>query len=144
MHLSRRSILASTVALLALSACSGGAALNDNGTERGANLVIYGDISGLLGSGLVLQNNGASDLIVSAPANSFLFEGIREKSDYAITIKAQPTTPWQTCTVSAGAGRIVYDAIRNVAIKADTRQARVIADEHGLTPSQIWAIKRKT
>ena len=90
-----------------VSACGGSSPVNDDGTERGATLVIYGDISGLSGSGLVLQNNGAGDLTVSAPANSFLFERIREKSDYAITIKAQPTTPWQTCTVSAGAGRIV-------------------------------------
>ena len=120
-----------------LSACSGAAALNDNGTERGANLVIYGDISGLLGSGLVLQNNGAGDLAVSAPANSFLFEGIREKSDYAVTVKTQPTAPWQTCTVSAGTGRIVFDAIRNVAIACVTQSFAVRGTVSGLTTSGL-------
>jgi hypothetical protein len=120
-----------------LSACSGAAALNDNGTPVGANLVIYGSIGGLLGSGLVLQNNGTGDLTVSAPANSFLFEGIREKSDYAITVKTQPTSPWQQCTVSAGAGRIVFEAVRNVTIACVTQTFAVRGTVTGLTASGL-------
>jgi len=142
-HIARTPVVARMVApalALLLWGCGPGDAVNENGTPIGSNLVIYGAISGLEGSGLVLQNNGGSDLTVVLPANSFLFEGIREKSDYAVTIKTQPTTPWQTCTVSAGAGRIVFEAVRNVEIACVTQRFAVRGTVTGLTSSGLTLI----
>lgn len=104
------------------------------------NLVIEGSISGLLGSGLVLQNNGAGDLTVNAPANNFLFTGISEKSSYSISIKTQPTAPTQTCTLSNGAGKIVFDPIRNVAIACTTNSFAVKGNVGGLTGAGLTLV----
>ena len=120
---------------LALSGCSasaiGGTAPPTN------NLVIEGSVTGLLGSGMVLQNNGASDLTVSAPANNFLFTGISEKSSYTISIKAQPTVPSQTCSITNGAGKIVFDPVRNVAITCTTNSFAVKGSLSGVTGSGL-------
>ena len=134
-----RNLGASALAGL-LWGCGPGDAVNENGTPIGSNLVIFGNISNLQGSGLVLQNNGGSDLTVARLADSFLFEGIREKSNYLITIKTQPTAPWQICTVSAGAGRIVFDAIYNVIIGCVTQTFAVRGTVIGLTTSGLTLI----
>ena len=64
-----------------------------------------GTITGLAGSGLVLQNNGGNDLTVAAAATSFAFAGtITAGSAYNVTVKTQPTNPAQTCTVANAAG----------------------------------------
>ncbi len=134
-----RNLGASALAGL-LWGCGPGDAVNENGTPIGSNLVIFGNISNLQGSGLVLQNNGGSDLTVARLADSFLFEGIREKSNYLISIKSQPTAPWQICTVSAGAGRIVFDAIYNVIIGCVTQTFAVRGTVIGLTTSGLTLI----
>lgn len=107
--------------VLMVSACSGGATdATNGGNPPNQNLVIEGSITGLAGSGMVLQNNGGSDLTVSAPAGNFLFTGIAEKSSYNVTIKTQPLGPSQACVVSNGSGSIKFDPIRNVAIVCTT------------------------
>ena len=121
----------STACTLVIAGCS--AAGVGGSTTPNANLVIEGTISGLLGSGLVLQNNGGSDLTVTVPAGNFLFTGISEKSSYSITIKTQPAGPSQMCTVSNGAGRIAFDPIRNVAIACTTNSFAVKGNVSGLT-----------
>lgn len=56
----------SLIGILLLAGCS--AAGVGGSTAPTNNLVIEGSISGLLGSGLVLQNNGGSDITVIVPA----------------------------------------------------------------------------
>lgn len=66
---------------------------------------IGGTVTGLAGTGLVLQNNGGSDLAVPAGATSFTFPGTTAAgSGYQVTVKTQPTAPSQTCTVANAAG----------------------------------------
>lgn len=114
-------LIAASTLLCGLSACSSSATDGTvGGNPRGQNLVIEGSISGLLGSGLVLQNNGASDLAVSFPAGNFLFTGIAENSSYNITIKSQPAAPSQSCVLSNGSGTLKFDPIRNVVIACTT------------------------
>lgn len=68
------------------------------------NVRIGGAVRGLKGSGLVLQNNAGSDLAVTAAADSFFFANVPGNSTYAVTVKSQPTAPWQTCTIGNGTG----------------------------------------
>lgn len=124
----------------ALLACVASAPVDENGRLPNEQLVIFGSISGLLGSGLVLQNNGANDLLITLPAGSFLFEGIREKTNYAITIKTQPTAPWQQCTVSAGTGNMGTEAVRNVVIGCVTDTFAVRGTVLGLTTNGLTLI----
>jgi len=124
-------VCAPLVFILVVAGCGG--AGGGGSTAPANNLVIEGSISGLLGSGLVLQNNGGSDLIVTLPANNFLFTGIPEKSSYNVTVRTQPTTPWQTCTVSNGTGKIVFDPVRSVVIACITNAFAVKGAVGGLT-----------
>ena len=130
MHL-RTTLSAAAMLACGLSACK--SAATDGENPQGQNLVIEGTISGLLGSGFVLQNNGGSDLTIVLPASNFLFTGIAEKSSYNITVKTQPTAPAQICTVSNGSGSIKFDAIRNVAIACNTQSFAVRGGVSNLT-----------
>ena len=117
-------------ALLALAACGGGG----GSANSAATLVIEGTVSGLLGSGLVVQNNAAADQTIPGGAGGFVFTGIRENAAYSISVKTQPTSPSQTCTVvSNGAGTIRSDPIRNVAITCVTNSFAVGGSINGLT-----------
>src|SRR5467141_424049 len=67
-------------------------------------LSIGGNVVGLLGTGLVLQNNGGDDLAV-ATSNPFTFKtAVAIGSTYLVTVRTQPTSPTQTCTVTNGTG----------------------------------------
>jgi hypothetical protein len=65
---------------------------------------IGGTVSNLVGTGLVLQDNGGNNL--SAAANgSFTFTTAIDSGDaYAVTVLTQPSNPAQTCTVASGSG----------------------------------------
>jgi 6-phosphogluconolactonase (cycloisomerase 2 family) len=78
---------------------------------------ISGTISGLTGTGPVLQDNGGNALPVSAGATSFAFatpiaSGVR----YNVTVLSQPSSPAQTCTVGNGSGTVANANITNVQI----------------------------
>lgn len=67
--------------------------------------VIGGTVSGLLGSGLVLQDNGGDNLSVTTNATGFTFAtGVVSGASYNITVLKQPDIPAQSCTVANGSG----------------------------------------
>jgi len=69
-----------------------------------ATVSIGGNVVGLAGTGLVLQNNGADNLAV-ATSGSFTFKtAITIGSTYLVTVNVQPNSPAQTCTVTNGSG----------------------------------------
>jgi hypothetical protein len=69
---------------------------------------VGGSVTGLLGSGLTLQDNGGDNLVVSGTGNvNFTFATpLISGATYAITILTQPKTPVQTCSVVNGSGTI--------------------------------------
>ncbi len=70
---------------------------------------------GLSGSGLVLQDNGGDDLAV-AKSGAFVFATkIASGGAYKVTVKTQPSTPTQNCSVSAGNGTALAN-VTNVQI----------------------------
>lgn len=65
------------------------------------------DLAGLVGNGLVLQNNGLDDVTKGGAAANGVFAfatPIASGQPYAVTVKTQP--PGEVCTVSAGSGTI--------------------------------------
>lgn len=77
---------------------------------------IGGSVSGLRGSGLVLQKNGGDDLAIASDG-SFTFQTKQASAtDYAVTVGAQPVNPSQTCTVARGDGRVGSGDIINIAV----------------------------
>ena len=72
---------------------------------------IGGTISGLSGTGLVLQNNVGNNLSVSAGAISFTFTtAIASGGAYSVTVLTQPSSTAQTCGVTAGGSGTVASA----------------------------------
>ncbi len=92
----------------------GGADAGASGTIAGANVTdvevtcvtnqydLSVDVTGLAGSGLVFQNNGADDLAASANGKHTFATKVESGAGYDVTVPTQPTTPWQTCTVTGG------------------------------------------
>jgi len=95
---------------------------------------VGGTITGLTGTGLVLQNNAGDDLIVPANATSFTFStAVPSGAPYAVTVLTQPTSPSQLCTVEAGAGTVTAAGITDVAITCVPRTFTVGGTITGLT-----------
>jgi 6-phosphogluconolactonase (cycloisomerase 2 family) len=59
-------------------------------------------VTELTGSGLVLQNNGGDDLAISASGTFAFALPVVSGSDYAVTVKTQPSGPAQICSVGGG------------------------------------------
>lgn len=80
---------------------------------------IGGTVSGLVGSGMVLQNNGGDDLTIDADGNFSFNNKITEGSDYAVTIITSPSYPAQSCHVTNGSGKAAA-AVTNISISCST------------------------
>jgi uncharacterized repeat protein (TIGR03803 family) len=61
-------------------------------------------VTNLAGSGLVLQNNGGSNLTVSADGSFTFSAPVASGSPYDVTVLTQPATPIQYCAVTNGSG----------------------------------------
>jgi hypothetical protein len=97
-------------------------------------LNVGGSVSGLSGSGLILQLNGANDLAVNANGKFNFPNALAKGSAYAVTVKASPSAPVkQACTVSQGSGSIAGAAINNVAIACTTNSYAVGGTVSGLS-----------
>src|SRR5215831_3866954 len=97
------------VVAFVLTACSGGSSSSMPSSTPPVPPPTYsigGTISGLSGSGLVLQNNGANDLAVSESGVANFVTAAASGTAYNITVKTQPTNPSQTCSVANGAGTL--------------------------------------
>ena len=100
------------LASLALVNCGGGGGDDVAPTTTTSNTTastysVGGTVSGLAGSGLVLQNNGGDDLAVPANSTSFIFAtNVADSGAYNVTVKTQPTTPDQVCVVGNSSGSV--------------------------------------
>jgi len=78
---------------------------------------VSGAIVGLKGTGLILRNNGADDLVIPAGATTFVFPTLLGTgAAYSVSVAAQPSSPQQACTVTAGAGVIAGANIASVVV----------------------------
>ncbi len=81
------------------------------------NYNISGTISGLTGTGFVLQDNGGNALPISAGATNFAFAtSIASGGKYNVTVLSQPSSPAQTCVVANGSGTVANANITNVLV----------------------------
>jgi len=65
---------------------------------------IGGTVSGLSGSGLVLQNNGGNNLSVTGNGSFTFTTPVSSGGAYAVTVLTQPSSPLQNCVVTNGSG----------------------------------------
>src|ERR1035441_484444 len=115
-----------------------------SGTVNGANVqsiavacstngyTVGGAVSGLIGGGLVLQDNGGDDLPISAAGTFTFSQTVGSGVPYAVTVKTQPTNPNQTCTVVAGSGTMGSANVTDVAVNCATSTFTVSGTITGL------------
>lgn len=90
---------------------------------------IGGTVSGLAGSGLVLQQNGGDNLAVGADGTFTFATPIDDGANYSVTVFAQPGNPAQTCTVENGSGIVAGANVDSVAVSCTTDiDDRIFAD----------------
>jgi hypothetical protein len=82
-----------------------------------ASGTVGGTISGLTGTGLILQDNGGDNLTVTANG-AFTFK-TSVSGTYAVTVLTQPSNPAQTCTVTNGSGTLAAN-VTNVQVNCGT------------------------
>jgi hypothetical protein len=104
-HSSKSAVTVSLfLASFVLFACSG-LPKSSTGGGGGGPYTIGGTVTGLTGTGLVLQDNGAADSLTITGTGSFVFKTtIIKGGSYAVTVQTQPSNPTQTCGVTAGSG----------------------------------------
>jgi 6-phosphogluconolactonase len=93
-----------------------GFALSGCPVTGGTKYTVGGTLTGLSGTGLVLEINGSDDLSFSANGGFAFGTRLANNDAYSVTIKAQPSNPAQTCTVRNGSGTIDKASITNVIV----------------------------
>ena len=95
---------------------------------------VGGTVSGLAGSGLILQLNGANDLAVKVDGKFNFPKALVKGSAYSVTVKAAPAAPLkQTCTVGQGNGSVANAPINNIAVTCTTNSYAVGGTVTGLS-----------
>ena len=79
-------------------------------------VTIGGNVTGLEGSDLVLQNKGSDDLLI-LDNGPFEFETpLTPGTSYNVTVLTNPTNPAQECFVDRGSGPVPFEDVTNVAV----------------------------
>jgi len=102
---------------LLIGACSGGGSNAGGGPDTHT---VGGSVSGLQGTGLVLQDNLGNDLPIVRGGTFVFTTAIAAGGAYSVTVKTQPTNAWQTCTVSGGSGTVAAANITGVVVTCVT------------------------
>ncbi|MGA8221852.1 MAG: hypothetical protein WB780_09395, partial [Candidatus Acidiferrales bacterium] len=89
---------------LSVSACGGGGTTGTTPPPPSSTYTIGGTVSGLSGTGLILQNNGGNNLAISANGNFTFSTAIASGGSYNVTVLSEPSSPAQNCAVTNGSG----------------------------------------
>lgn len=126
------------LSLTGLNACGGGG--SSSPTSSAGNIQSYNvnvTVTGVLGSGLVLQNNLSDNLDVSSDGTYQFSQPIQSDGSYSVLVANQPSSPSQTCSVANGNGVVVGADISNITISCITNNYTVGGTISGLTGSVV-------
>ncbi len=101
--------------LTALPGCGSGGGGGGGGGGT-TSYLIGGTVTGLNGTGLVLQNNGANDLAIDASGAFVFTAAVADGAAYAVTVKTHASSPTQYCGVTNGSGTVAGANITNVTV----------------------------
>ncbi|MFC0254157.1 hypothetical protein [Massilia consociata] len=114
---------------LALSGCGG----------SDGDMFLGGEFAGVTKPGLVLQNNGGSDLPITPTGNGsgrFAFaELVETDSRYSVTVKSTPSNA-EKCEVSNGTGKVAFD-ITNIYVYCTIKTHALTGTITGLTGNLV-------
>ena len=130
MSVVRVTALSAAIAVI-LSGCGGSSSPPPAGPFS-----IGGTVSGLAGTGLVL-NDGTEDLAVAANGRFTFPTKLATGTAYAVTVKAQPSAPPQTCTVTGGSGTVASADVTGVTVSCATNRYQIGGAVSGLAGSGL-------
>ncbi len=90
-------------------------------------------VSGLSGTGLVLQDNGGDNLPVAANGNFTFATAIASGSTYSVSVLTQPSGPAQNCVVTIGNGTAASN-VTGIPVACSTTTANIAVNVSGLLP----------
>lgn len=93
---------------------------------------VGGHVMGLAGSGLVLQNNAADDLTITADGTFVFPAKLVSGGAFDVTVKTQPMAPKQSCVVSGGKGLVANGNVTTVAVNCTTDRFTIGGTVSGL------------
>jgi trimeric autotransporter adhesin len=96
-------------------------------------VTIGGTVTNLVGSNLVLRNNGGDDMLVTMNGPFTFGDTVMTGVPYEVTVAAQPSNPSQTCAVVNGTGTADRADITDVEINCDTTTYSIGGIVIGLT-----------
>jgi len=102
---------------------------------------VGGTTSGLTGTGLQLQNNGADTLSIAADGGFVFATALTDLSAYTVTVSTQPTG--QTCSVSNDSGNIAATNVTNVGVDCVDDAVPPVTPPVPATPIptlSVWAL----
>jgi len=114
-------------------ACDGGG----GGNTSEPTFTIGGTVSGLTGTGLVLQNNGGDGLTITTDGGFTFSTPIDDLSTYSVTVSTEPSTPNQTCLVSNATGTLAGANITDISITCTTNTYTIGGTVSGLSGSGL-------
>ncbi|MCK4707743.1 MAG: hypothetical protein KAU21_03925, partial [Gammaproteobacteria bacterium] len=98
---------------------------------------VGGTVSGLMASGLMLQNNSGDDLAIIDNGTFSFVTALEDLSAYSVTVLTQPNTPNQTCSVTSGSGNLAGANESSIAINCVTNTYTVAVTVSGLSGSGL-------
>ena len=119
-------LVISLIVTATLVACGGG-----GGNSGATTYSIGGTVSGLAGTGLVLQNNGSNNTPVTGNGPFALNSPIAKNSTYNVTVLTQPSNPAQVCTVTNGSGTATAN-VTNIQVACTTTAYTIGGTVQGL------------
>jgi len=132
---SRVLALSALIAILSVIGCGGGGTSSNNNTP--VTYTVGGTVSGLAGSGLVLEDNGGNNLTVSANGSFTFTTALASGTTYSVTVLSQPSNPTQTCVVTSGSGTLSSSNVTNVSVACTTNTYTVGGTVSGLAGSGL-------
>jgi hypothetical protein len=106
---------------------------------------VGGAVTGLAGTGLILENNAADELAISANGAFTFASPVASGANYSVVVKAQPANPAQTCSVNGGTGAVTTANIGSVVVTCTvpvvacgTPNGVVIQHPNNVTADETW------
>jgi hypothetical protein len=137
-----RALLGASLFIVLMFVAGCGTASSSTGSNTGSSgsnpsgstFTIGGTVTGLSGTGLVLQDNGGDNLQVSGTGTiSFTFAtALAGGNAYDVTVSTQPSSPTQVCTATNNTGTVGSANVTNVQVTCQTPNISVGGTVTGL------------
>jgi len=133
-----RSIGSVTFLALLMVGCGGGGGGSNSGPPPPPAYSVGGTVTGLSGTGLVLNSDFGGDLAVSASGSFTFSTRLPHGSAFNVGVKIQPTSsPAQNCQVANGTGTIAAANVTNVDVTCTSGSYTIHGTVSGLQGSGL-------